>query len=632
MSLYWIVFLTLCWEEQVASIVPLSMYVTTEKHYLLPIISGDDQHIPLYTGCKPVQLELNTKDIHCNATELTEFHIPRSLKTAGEEQIPSIVDQYEKFDLKLIELWPTLGAHGFYTWVYARAFINETHWIWLDSSSLTLESSVDSPLDSSEFPEPYFPELLSTSDPNDRFRIFSDMLELPSLYAKPVFGDCLWTSSDYTSSLYGKQTTTVYPGWLPVETMTMIEQEQRQNICVVLPQPARNNGKAFTLFVSITQKKEIFWPTGVIWDDDLSPPSSNLVSQIDSISDAWHANLHWPATFAKHWNSDMHKFSGKEPLQFENKSTLYLTRKSSVQPDNQLLELVDYLIERYKKLDIQTEKQYFQWRNITQANLIAIIPAGGAHKCDEPVLFLDHIDTAFEADTYDATGRRQTTQGADDNVSGLVALIQSVSILKETQKDACRDIWLVHLTGEEYPAASLGVVYFLQQLLVKKQPIYTAVLVDMISHRVKRNDPIVQINPSDSAQSVLLAELILTNVHPRIKSNLILKDLQPIIRPWGDPYSYLYNTDGVRFVQYGFSCILFNEHINYHENFERDGYHDTLDTVDLIDSEYGQTVSQYAIATVAMFAHVDCRSLAYRNQSNRSRFLFVILFLFRIKS
>ena len=51
------------------------------------------------------------------------------------------------------------------------------------------------------------------------------------------------------------------------------------------------------------------------------------------------------------------------------------------------------------------------------------------------------------------------------------------------------------------------------------------------------------------------------------------------------------------------AIILFNEHINYHENFERDGYHDTEDTIDLIDFEYGQTISQYAIATVSMLAH-----------------------------
>jgi hypothetical protein len=535
-----------------------------------------------------------------------------------------------EYNITLIELWPTLGAYGFYTWVYARAFINDTHWIWFNSSLILLESSVDSPLNSSEFPKPYFPQLLMTSNSEDNFQIFSDMLEFPSLYRKPVFGDCLWTSNNYTSSLNEEQTTTIYQGWLPVENMIIFKEESKYNICVLLPQPARINGKVYTLFINITKTNEIIWPSNIFWYT-YPAPSHDQILQTKPMSDAWYENLHWPTTFANDWKLDMVQFSGKEPLIFENKTELYLKRKSSVQPDNQLLDLIDYLIERYKNLNIQTEKQYFQWRNITQANLIAFIPAGRTHKCDEPVLFIDHIDTAFEVDTFNNTGERQTTQGADDNVSGLIALLQSVSILKETQKEACRDIWLVHVTGEEYPAASLGIVYFLQQLLVKKQPIYTGVIVDMISHRVNRSDPIIQINSGDSTKSMLFAELALNYVYPQIKENLILKNLKPVIRHWEDPYAYLYNTDGVRFVQYGFSCILFNEHINYHENFERDGYHDTLDTVDLIDFEYGQTVSQYAIATVAMLAHADCPSFAYKINISLLLLLFVILLSFILK-
>jgi hypothetical protein len=423
-----------------------------------------------------------------------------------------------------------------------------------------------------------------------------------------------------------KQITTIYQGWLPVEKSNLFQQESKHNICIVLPQPVRMNGKVYTLFVNITKENEIVWPSNIIWYTYPSP-SQDQISEVKPKSDAWHKNLHWPSTFADDWTLNMQQFSGKQPLQFKNQTKLNLTRKSSVQLDNQLLDLIDYLIEKYQTMNIQTEKQIFQWRNITQANLIAFIPASGKHKCNEPVLFIDHIDTAFEEDTFYNTDVRQTTQGADDNVSGLIALLQSVSILKETQKEACRDIWLVHVTGEEYPAASLGIVYFLQQLLIKKQSIYTGVIVDMISHRVNRSDPIIQINTGDTTKSMLLAELAVNYVYPEIKKNLILNNLQPVIRQWENPYAYLYNTDGVRFVQYGFECLLFNEHINYHENFERDGYHDTFDTVDLIDFEYGQTVSQYAIATVAMLAHADCHSLANNININLLLLLLFIILL-----
>lgn len=624
MSIYLFVCALLSVRCITSTIVPLSSYITIKKHYLLPIISGDDQHIPLYAGCRPTQLEFGTTDVYCNPTDLFHFYIPQTLKHSGEIQIKSILDHYQEFNITSIEVWPTLGYYGFYTWVYARIFLNDTHWIWINSSSIILESSVNSPLNSSEIPAPFFPRLLFTSNPDDHHEIFDDILELPSLYLKPLFGDCLWTSSNYADSLNEKQSTTIYPGWLPVENMNFIRDEGKHNICVILPQPAFINGKASTLLMNITRNKDIIWPSNIVWYT-IPLPSSEQITQAKPSSDSWFENLHWPSTFASNWTDDMYRFSGQRPLQFENKTELNLTRKSSIQPDNQLLDVIDYLIERYKKMNIRTEKQYFLWRNITQANLIAFLPAGGTRKCAEPVLFLDHIDTAFEEDTFYNTGQRRTTQGADDNVSGLVALLHSVSILKETQKHACRDIWLVHLTGEEYPAASLGIVYFLQQLLVKKQPIYTAVIVDMISHRVNRTDPIIQINTDDSTKSMLLAQLALTYVYPKIEKNLILKNLQPVIRHWEDPYAYLYNTDGVRFVQYGFSCLLFNEHINYHENYDRVAYHDTLDTVNLIDFEYGQTVSQYAIATVAMFAHVDCPSSGYRNDLY---FLFHLLLLF----
>ena len=300
MSLFLTIFIVLYVKYSVSSIVPLSSYVSIEQHHLLPIISGDDQHLPLYTGCKPTQLEFGTNDIYCNLNESTTIYIPQSLKSVGNIQIKSIIDQYKEFHITMIELWPTLGAYGFYTWVYARAFINDTHWIWFNSSTITLNSSVSSPLDSPQIPEPYFPQLFMASDPEDHFQIFSDILEFESLYDKPLFGDCLWTSNNYSNSLNQQQTTTIYRGWLPVEQMNAMKQEQRQNICVVLPQPARNSGKAYTLFINIIKEKEIIWPSNIFWYT-IPSPSSDQINQVKMMSSDWYKNLHWPTTFANSW-------------------------------------------------------------------------------------------------------------------------------------------------------------------------------------------------------------------------------------------------------------------------------------------------------------------------------------------
>lgn len=73
-------------------------------------------------------------------------------------------------------------------------------------------------------------------------------------------------------------------------------------------------------------------------------------------------------------------------------------------------------------------------------------------------------------------------------------------------------------------------------------------------------------------------------------------------RPNRDPLSYLYNTDAVVFASSGWPTILFNEHINLQQNFDRPYYHRTGDTVDHLHVAYGSSVARVAIAAVAQLA------------------------------
>ena len=74
--------------------------------------------------------------------------------------------------------------------------------------------------------------------------------------------------------------------------------------------------------------------------------------------------------------------------------------------------------------------------------------------------------------------------------------------------------------------------------------------------------------------------------------------LQGEVRPAYDPRSTLYNTDGQIFSDAGIPVVLFME--NYDIN--RTGYHDTHDTMDLIDLDYGAAVTAIAIESVARAA------------------------------
>ena len=66
------------------------------------------------------------------------------------------------------------------------------------------------------------------------------------------------------------------------------------------------------------------------------------------------------------------------------------------------------------------------------------------------------------------------------------------------------------------------------------------------------------------------------------------------VRVPSDPRSTLYNTDGQIFSDVGVPCVLFME--NYDIN--RTGYHDTHDTMENIDLDYGAAVCAITIEAV----------------------------------
>src|SRR6516162_3084399 len=87
------------------------------------------------------------------------------------------------------------------------------------------------------------------------------------------------------------------------------------------------------------------------------------------------------------------------------------------------------------------------------------------------VVMGDHYDTAYMEDHFatqpDGKGPRLAAAGADDNHSATVALMLGAPVFLELSrrgKLAC-DIWLIHLTGEEFPADCLGARHLCQRLV-----------------------------------------------------------------------------------------------------------------------------------------------------------------------
>ena len=148
---------------------------------------------------------------------------------------------------------------------------------------------------------------------------------------------------------------------------------------------------------------------------------------------------------------------------------------------------------------------------------------------------------------------------------------------------------------------------------------------DMIAHNRDHGRDIFQISPGRTADSLRLAyqahkacEVWNANVpswnesaeRKGCKPGERTKDMHVIppkalhlklegeIRTWEDPESSLYNTDGIIFSDTGIPVILFME--NY--DIDRSGYHDTHDTMENIDLDYGAAVSAIAIETIARLA------------------------------
>jgi len=305
-----------------------------------------------------------------------------------------------------------------------------------------------------------------------------------------------------------------------------------------------------------------------------------------------------------------------------------------------------------------------QQGHLEERNLLIAIPGRDRGRA---VIMADHYDTAYMEDRYGyqhgGHGPRLAAAGADDNHSATVAMMLAAPIFLEmsrTGRLGC-DVWLVHLTGEEFPSDCLGARHLTQSLVegtlrlrtradastagadraaggqapepgddqegwidlsdTRVQGLY---VMDMIAHNNDRARDVFQICPGAGPESMWLAlQAHLANrtwnqlaplwnrrsrgtckrgrrsaggkslpalaLHPQLRGE---------VRPQLDPRSTLYNTDGQIFSDAGVPAVLFME--NYDIN--RHGYHDSHDTMENIDLDYGAALAAIAIETVARAA------------------------------
>ena len=278
-----------------------------------------------------------------------------------------------------------------------------------------------------------------------------------------------------------------------------------------------------------------------------------------------------------------------------------------------------------------------------ERNILVVIPGKNRKQA---VVLGDHYDTAYMEDIYErergGSGARLAANGADDNYSASATLLQAAPLFLKLSKDGKleRDIWLVHLTGEEFPSDCMGARNFCRSLIEKnlslktndaisvdlsKTEIVGVYVMDMIGHNRDNDQDVFQISPGKSAASLHLAwqahaANIIWNANTHIWNQSPDRqhlgrgrrvagleeipqparhlEIEGEVRTQYNPHSSIFNTDGQIFSDAGVPVVLFME--NYDIN--RTGYHDTKDTLENIDLDYGSAFAAIAIETVARVA------------------------------
>jgi hypothetical protein len=278
-----------------------------------------------------------------------------------------------------------------------------------------------------------------------------------------------------------------------------------------------------------------------------------------------------------------------------------------------------------------------------ERDLLVVIP--GRNR-SEAIVLADHYDTAYMEDVFDTShggsGARLASAGADDNHSATATLLQAApAYLRLAQAGRLeRDVWLLHLTGEEFPADCLGARSFCRALIERSLQLHLSdgkktdlsavrvrgvVVMDMIAHNRENEQNVFQIAPGRGSESLRLAREAhaanrLWNARARGRNRragragsgrgkrsrdgntIPAVALQPSllgeVRTVDHPLSSLYNTDGQIFSDCGIPVILLMEDYD----IDRSGYHDSHDTMENIDLDYGSALAAIAIETVARLA------------------------------
>lgn len=525
-----------------------------------------EQYFPIFIGA-------SVRDLVLGRPPAPRPRLPLALRKQGLVQAHRIAETLPERDVEL-EIWPTQDWNGQPNWVFARwRRRGDATWTWLTQArNWRLSWSQVMGV------KPLLPELVDPSKPPGREDLFSDFLESSDLYHQPRFGNCVYVRRSSGAI------TLAWPDPRDREARAAELTRPGAFDAYCVNQPARFNDRP-AAFVVAVDAGAITWPVELDWVPAPSerPPSVQVALQVPR----------WPSELALRYQEDLQIADGELEARYPwSGGTARFRNKGAFQPDHDLERMIDYLEERYRVLSIETVRQRFTWRGLPQGNLIAIIK--GTER-GPPVVMADHIDAACEEDTFDKTRRRVTTHGADDNATATATLLAAATVLRDAHPR--HDIWLVHLTGEEFPSDDLGARHFLSEMMRTRQDIRAVVITDFIGWH-HPGKPSFQISPTSVPGSERMAALALD------AARQLAPELSAVYAARHRSRNSVFQTDLQVFELDGIPGILFNEDMDYADpESGNPNNHQSTDILANIDLPFAVAVAKVAIATTLQLAN-----------------------------
>lgn len=527
-----------------------------------------EQYFPIFIGA-------SVRDLVLGRPPAARPRLPVALRELGAAQARRIAETLPARRVDL-ELWPTQDWNGQPNWVFARwRRRGDAAWTWL-SQAHNWRPAWSQVVGT----KPLLPEPIDPSQSPGREDLFGDFLEAKSLYHQPRFGNCVYLRRS-TGAL---ELAWPHPRERQARMPALTEPGAFDAYC--LNQPARFNDRP-AAFVVAVDAGALAWPAGIDWTPapgERPPPAPvGVALQVPA----------WPSEFAARYREDLAIAAGEQEARDPRSgATARFRKRGTFQPDHDLERMVDYLEERYRALSIETVRQRFTWRGIPQSNLIAMIRG---REPGPPVVMADHIDAAVEEDTFAATGRRVTSHGADDNATATAALLGAAAVLRDARPR--RDIWLVHLTGEEFPADCLGARHFLSELMRARRDVHAVVITDFIGWHYPGR-PAFQISPTSVPGSERMAALALDAARRLAPELTALYAARDRLR------NAVFQTDLLEFELHGIPGVLFNEDMDYSDPQSGSPHnHRSTDVLANVDVPFAAAVAKVAIETTLRLAN-----------------------------